>query len=197
MASDDPQGSMTPEPRIRGIAFRSMLASLRRLKGESVFSKVVDSLPEELARTARHDRFIVGSWYPLSDYADFLHTAERVAAAGPELARTLGHASVMQDFRGIYRVLTAVLSPQFLLKRASAFFNRYYDTGTLHIPEAGAGYMLAHYRGCRGFDRTLWMDVIGGSAGLLEACGAEQVVVDIVAGGGNGDEHCSVRGKWR
>ena len=71
------------------------------------------------------------------------------------------------------------------------------DTGTLSVPVARDGYCEAHYRGCVGFDRVLWENVLGGATAVLEAGGAKDVRVKAVRGGGDGDEEMEMIGECR
>ena len=64
------------------------------------------------------------------------------------------------------------------MRRSPGIFGRYYDTGSLAVPEAKSGRCRAVYSGCVGFDRILWEDVIAGSAAVLEVCGAKDVAAD-------------------
>jgi hypothetical protein len=87
-----------------------------------------------------------------------------------------------------------VLSPEFLLKRTPAIWSRYYDTGEVTI-EARSGFAHARFRGASGFDHILWQDVAGGCAGVLEVCGAKDLKMTVVGGGGD-ENHLSLTAKW-
>jgi hypothetical protein len=181
-------------PRAKGLAFRGMLGSLRRVKGDDGFRRLLDLLPAEVARTARADLFVTQTWYPLADY---LHLLRAIAAMGDlGLLRTLSREATLNDFRGIYRILTFVLSPEFMIKRAPSLFNRYFDTGKL-VVEAEARGGVAIYTGCTGFDALLWNDVIYGGTSVLEACGAKESKFNVVTGGKDGEDFCTVQFTWR
>jgi hypothetical protein len=186
---------MEATPRIKGLALRGMLDSLRRLHGEDAVRRVIELLPPNLAKTARADLFVTQNWYPLSDYALMLRAIQVANGGDIGLIRALSRAAVLHDFRGIYRVLTFVMSPEFVMKRGPLLFSRYYDTGKLVI-EASPGLAVARYSGCTGFDSLLWHDVIYGSAAVLEACGAKGQDTRIVSGGRDGDDSCTVHFTW-
>lgn len=184
------------EPQIKGTACRSMLGAARRLCGDDIVERILPRLPADFARTVKHNGFVTAGWYPLSQYRAMVHAILAASGKGPELARALGREGTRDDFRGIYRVLTFMLSPEFLMRRSPGVFNRYYDTGTLEIPVAKNGYCEARYTGCAGFDRALWEDVFGGSVAILEACGGKNVRMTVTAGGGDGDADAYVVGNW-
>jgi hypothetical protein len=184
---------------VKGLAFRSLVTATQRLLGPALVEQMLPLLPEEIARAVRHNRFLTGGWYPLSQYRALHHAIARAAGdkGGPELARALGRACTHDDFRGVYRVLTFVLSPEFLMRRAPALWSRYYDGGTLEVVVAKPGFVETRHRGCSGFDRLLWEDVIGGAVGILEVCGAKELSVDVRRGGGDGDDFLDAACTWR
>ena len=184
-------------PKVKGVGVIGMLGSVRRLLGEDVHARLLSELPGELGDRARKGSLIAAGWYSLSDYSRLHASVQRLTKKGPELARALSREASLQDFRGIYSVLTFVLSPQFLIRRAPSLFDRYFDTGKVEVPEARHGYARARFDGCTGFDRSIWEDTIGGTVGLLEACGAQKLVVTVHDGGGDGDEHLDVSTTWK
>lgn len=181
-------------PRAKGINFRSFVGACRRLLGDAAVGKMTRLLPDELGRQLRTGAFVTGNWYALADFRALHAAAQAVSGRGPELAYAIGRDSASDDFRGIYRVLTFVLSPEFLLKRTPAIWSRYYDTGEVAI-EARPGFAHARFREARGFDHVLWQDVVGGCAGVLEVCGAKDLKMAIVGGGGD-ESHLSLTATW-
>lgn len=184
-------------PQIKGTAIRGVLKSVERLCPPGTIEKMVALLPDELAPAVEHNGFISAGWYPLAHCRALFDAAMRATGRDLELVRELSREATRDDFRGIYRLLTFVLSPEFVMRRAPGIFNRYYDTGSLVVPVARSGYLEAHYRGCVGFDAVLWADLLAGSAAVIEICGAKDLTFKIVRGGGDGDEECYVTSEWR
>jgi hypothetical protein len=164
--------------------------------GNELHHRVVGELSGEVGERARSGSLIAAGWYPLEDYRQIHAVAQRLTGKGVELARELSRDATMQDFRGIYSVLTFVLTPQFLVKRAPGIFGRYFDTGKVEVPEARSGFARAKFSGCAGFDRSVWEDAMGGTLALLEACGAEQLQLTVHSGGGDGDDHLEATTTW-
>jgi hypothetical protein len=181
--------------RVKGIAFRGVLDSLERLHPGAT-GKMLSRLDEDTAEAVRHDRFLTSGWYPVEQYKQVYTAAMQAVGRGPELGRELGRDATLNDFRGIYRLFTLVLSPEFLMKRAPPIFNRYYDTGKLELKTVQRGLAEARYSGCPGFDRLLWEDVIGGTIAILEVAGAREVRVECLEGGGDHDAECALRVRW-
>ena len=183
------------EPQAKGINFRSLIGAARRILGPATVDKMVTLLPPELGKQVARDGFVTAGWYPLADYRLLHGAAQAATGRGLELTRELAREATMDDFRGIYRVLTFVLSPEFLMRRTPAIWSRYYDVGKVTV-EARSGFATARFEQATGFDSVLWQDVIGGSTGVLEACGAKQVKMTITAGGGD-EDNLSLKAEWR
>jgi hypothetical protein len=181
-------------PRAKGINFRSFIGACRRLLGPEAIDEMAALLPAELGKQVQLDNFVTGNWYPLADFRALHVAAQTLSQRGLELACAIGRESAAQDFRGIYRVLTFVLSPEFLIKRTPAIWMRYYDVGEVTM-EASSGSARALFSGATGFDRVLWQDVIGGCTGVLEVCGAKNVKMTIEGGGGD-EDHLALTASW-
>jgi hypothetical protein len=185
------------EPMVKGVGLRSTLASIQRLLGDAVLKQTIAQLPSELAKAIQADTIYTGVWYPLANIRQLYSAVLRVTRRGPELARALGYDATRDDFRGIYRVLVAVVSPEFLIKRTPVFFKRYYTVGAAKVLRAKNGAADAIFSGCVGFDRNLWEGILGGSTAVLEACDAKDVQLLITDGGRDGDENMTVRATWK
>ena len=184
------------EPQVKGIAFKGILAALERLHGKPTLEAVKHELPPGVARLIEYRAIVTGNWYPLSQYALMFEAVKKVLKRGPDVARELSREATLDDFRGIYRILTFVLSPEFLMKRAPGIWSRYYDSGRIEVLDARDGYAIAKWSDCRGFNRTLWEDAFGGAQAILEACGARDVRWTVLAGGDDGDERAEIMAHW-
>jgi hypothetical protein len=183
------------EPHAKGINFRSLIGAAQRLLGPVMLEKMVTLLPPELGKQVRKNTFVTGSWYPLADFRALHGAALQATGRGPELTRELSRECALDDFRGVFRVLTFVLTPEWIMRRTPVIWHRYFDVGQVTV-EAQARYALAHWTGAVGFDRVLWNDVIGGSTGVLEVCGAKKLKVSIASGGGD-EDNLSLAAEWQ
>jgi len=185
------------EPNIKGVGIRGMLSSIERLCPPGTLEAMVRHLPESVGQMVRHKSFISSGWYKLSDYRALLGAVMKVNGRDVDLVAELAREATLDDFRGVYRLFTFALSPAFVMRRSPGLFSRYYDTGTLTVPVARRGYGEAQFRGCLGFDRVLWRDVVGGTSAVLEACGGREVRTRILRGGGDGDVELDLVAEWR
>jgi hypothetical protein len=174
-----------------------MLDSIDRICPPGTIDRMVPLVGESLGKTLKHRSFITSGWYPVRDYRAILGAAMKVTGRDVDLIEQLSRESTLEDFRGIYRLLAFALSPEFLMRRTAPLFGRYYDTGTLTVVVAKKGYAEAQFRGCLGFDRVLWADVISGTCAILEACGARDIKRQVTRGGGDGDADVDIVATWR
>lgn len=184
------------EPQVKGIAFRSTLDGLRSLRGPAAVAATLDRLGGPFAESLRFGGVGLSAWYPLALYRALLTAARGATHSGPELLRAVGREASLADFRGVYRIIAFVLSPQRLIAQAPRAWALYFDAGTLEIVEAREGMARARYTKCAGFDRNVWERAIGGSLGLLEVCGAQHVRLRVVSGGGDGDDSLDLEARW-
>ena len=184
------------EPQVKGTALRGLVAAIDRLLPPGTRKQVVRLLPDQVAPAVEHDSFLAAGWYPLAHMRALFGAVMQATGRDLDVVRELSADATRDDFRGIYRLLTFVLSPEFIMRRAPGIYSRYYDTGSLEVV-ARARYCEAHYRGCVGFDRVLWADLHAGASAVLEECGARDLTYRVVRGGGDGDEECDIVGEWR
>jgi hypothetical protein len=183
-------------PQVKGVAIRGILMAIDR-QCPGARAQMMARLPDQIAPAVEHESFLAAGWYPLAQLRAIYGAVMEVTGRDVSLVRELSREATLNDFRGIYRLLTCVLSPEFLMRRSPGLFHRYYSDGSLAVPLARSGYCRAIYTGCNGFDYVLWEDVIAGSSAILEVCGAKDIVVTRVRGGGDGDTELEVTAEWR
>ena len=119
--------------QVKGNSFRGFIAALRRLHGEATAQKVIALLPVELGRRIQRDNIVTGHWYPLEELRLVQQAMMRVVGRGSEIIRAIARESTLEDFRGLYQVLTFMLTPQFIIKRTPGIWRRYYDGGIVSV----------------------------------------------------------------
>lgn len=183
------------EIEIKGVAIRTFFEVMREKTGPGVEAELRMELPAR-EREALHDPVLAASWYPIGVYRELHRAAQRAAKGGSELSRQIGRDGVARDFQGVYRLLAGALQPHWLISWAPRMYGRYFRGGRLDVPEARKGFARGEWRGCVGFDKNLWLDMIGSSEASLEACGATHVRTRVVDGGGDGDTDAVVEFRW-
>jgi hypothetical protein len=188
---------MPPEPRVKGVTFRSVDACFRELRGEAAWTRAHELMLPEVREAYRAGAILSGSWYPISWYRDILRAYCASVGEGPDLIRMLGYKTAQTDLSRFHNwILTKLVSPQTLFGFSARVFNSYFDTGQLSILESQHGYVRAGCRGCIGWDRNVWNDLIGSSTALLEMAGAKEVRVRVLSGGRDDDTETELAAFW-
>jgi hypothetical protein len=184
------------EIEIKGVAIRTFFQVVHDRKGDAeIEAELRRALPERES-DALHSPVLASSWYPISIYRELHRAAQTLLKSGSELSRQIGHDGVARDFRGVYRVLAGVLQPHWLISWAPRMYNRYFRGGRLVVSEARAGFASGQWSGCIGFDKNIWLDMIGSCEASLEACGAQHVRHRLVEGGGDDDKDAVIEFRW-
>lgn len=184
------------EPQTRGVPILSFLGALRTIAGYDAVNRMMGLLPPELRDAIGHRKLETKEWYPLSWYRVMHSAAQEATGRGRELARLIGRETTRADFSGVNRVFVVVMSPQALIAKAPRVFEQYYTRGTIKTPVCRAGLALLEWRGCVGFDRNMWDDMLGSVEALLELSGGREVRVEVLAGGGDEDEDTDMELSW-
>lgn len=185
------------EPRVKGVAFRTIEQCFLELWGAEAHQQATRLLAVAVADAYRYGTLLSASWYPISWYREVFRAFRAATGAGPELPRRIGALAVRHDMKGAHKRLVAWLaSPQMLLGLSQRVFNTYYDTGRVEILESRAGYVRMAARGCTGWDLNMWSELAGSSQSLLEAAGAQRVRVRPLSGGQDGDANHELEAHW-
>jgi hypothetical protein len=177
------------EQSVKAIALRRLLENAERELGESAVERIIERLPEELREKVRYGAVLGGGWIPIA-WLRLMHKAVREEAnAGPELPRRFGRSAAKANFTTVHRAFLRVLSPEFVLSRASRIFGQYVQKGEMRIVESRPGMARAVFSGCAGYDHNIWEATIGQCEGVLELCGAKNIRMRIHSGGRDGDDH--------
>jgi hypothetical protein len=185
------------EPKVKGTTFRTMDSCFKDLRGEEAWAKAHALMSDEVREAYRTGAILSGGWYPISWYREMFRAFLAATNEGPELSRTLGYRSARIDFKRFHNwILAKLVSPQTLFGFTSKMFNSYFDTGSFEVVQSQRGYVRAEARGCVGWDRNVWNDLIGSCSALLELAGAREVRVRVMSGGRDGDTDADLAAFW-
>lgn len=184
------------ETTLKGVNYRSFMKAFEVLRGKAAVEALYAELPSEIADSVRYGRLVASGWYPVAWYRQMHAAAQRATKSGPELARAIGRQSRIDDFRGVYRLLAFVASPEAIVAKAAMLYRLYDSMGCVDIQEARKGMLRVRYHDCVGYDANVWESALGGTVGVLESCGAVALRVHIVEGGRDGDDAMIFEGRW-
>ncbi len=186
-----------PEPKVTGIAFRTIDTCFTELCGPEARERAHAAFPQELADAYRYSTLLAASWYPVAWYCGAFAAYRRVTGSGADLPRRIGKLAARHDMSGVHKRLVArILSPQALLGISQMVFNTYYDTGTFEVLRSTKGFVQVRISGCLGWDQSMWQEVAGSCESLLEIAGAKAPAVTFLSGGGDRDTTSMLEGTW-
>jgi hypothetical protein len=184
------------EIRVKGQNFHSVLWALGELRGQTFRDAVLTNLAGEAGDALRYGTLLSSNFYPATWYRDLFGAALSLAPETPNFAREIGKVSAARDVKGVYRIVFRALSTEILVKQSARLFRLFYEGGQVDVQDVRSGFARVRYSECRGFNRNLWLDLLGGSEGVLIAAGANELRVRVEAGGGDGHDHMQATVTW-
>ena len=115
--------------QVKGVAIRGLLRSTKD-RGWSL-PDVLAGLPEAVRPTFRSS-IVASMWYPYPALTGLVETLERLHGRGGfSLTRSFGVSAAQRDLGTTFKIITAIASLEFFLKRAQVFWAQYCDGGQL------------------------------------------------------------------
>ncbi len=186
-----PQLSSVKGPSVKGVAFRTVVTVLATARSQAVVDASLARMPAEAGDALRYGTIITAGWYPVEWYRALWSAICSATGEGEELVRMLGRASIDHDVNTLYRALFRLLSMHTVVAMGLKHFSRIYDTGTAAVTEEPDGSLRVRWSGCTGFDRNMWVEVLGSCERLGELAGAKRPR-GIIQEGGEGDSCVAV-----
>jgi hypothetical protein len=197
LSTEPAMASTAREPRIKGVAFRTLDLCFERLRGETARTGARGLMPHELAEAFRYRTLLAANWYPVSWYRETFRAFRAMTREGPELARELGRLTARHDMSSVYKQITArLISPQALLALSQRLFHTYYDTGECDVVESRPGYAHVRCANCVGWDHNVWMEFAGSCESLVDIAGGNNPRLRVMSGGRDSDSHIEFQVHW-
>lgn len=181
-------------PRVKGLAFRSVLAALEALEGSAVVERARELLPASTATEL--SALTANAWYPLESYADLWAAIQAATGHRRDLPRTIGFRAVELDLKLIHRLAFAALSVATVVSISLRLFNTYYDTGRAHCEVISPRRVRVTFSGCQGFTETMWTEVRGAVECFAAKASRSLANSVIVRGGADGDSDFVLEVYW-
>lgn len=181
-------------PRVKGLAFRSVLQAHGSLRGTDALEKVYTQLQPELAQTLRSP--LAATWYPLSSYAALWDAIQLTGGQNADYPRIIGRKCAEQDLQTVHKMLFATLSTSMALSVTARMFNSYYDTGKCSSKRVDPRTFRFTFQGCLEFTEPMWTELRGSVEMFLELSTKKNAYSRLVSGGHVGDVACVVDVRW-
>ncbi len=187
---------MTDEPRVKGVAFRSVYASLGKLRGDAAQREVLDRCSTELREGFSYGAIVAGGWYPIERYKELLRVIRGTSGGGKEIIHEIGMQCTRDDMSGVYSMLAKLISAHSLFSIGQRIFSNYYSVGRVEVVEARRGYCHARWTDCYQFDENMWTEILGSTVQLLQIGGAKSVRARVLKGGQDSDDSMEATAHW-
>jgi hypothetical protein len=185
------------EPRVKGVAFRTVDACYFELRGAKLHHKARELMPAELRQAFDSSLILPASWYPISWYRELFRALRAAGNDGLDLPRQIGYQAVKRDMSSTYKMIfVRIISPQTLLSFSGKLFSTYYDTGQFEVLESRKGYVHVRVSGCIGWDINMWTEIYGSCMSMLEIAGAKEVRLRTRSGGHDNDTEMELEAHW-
>lgn len=187
---------MADDPKIKGVAFRSVFSSLGKLRGKLAQQSALAAFGEDLKNGLGYGAIVSGGWYPIAWYKELFQVIRKSTGEGKDLVHAIGRQCTRDDMAGIYSMLAKLVSPQSLFALSQRLFSSYYSVGQVEMVESRRGYSHARWSKCYQFDENMWTEILGSCVQLLEIGGAENVRARILSGGLDGSDVMEAAAHW-
>lgn len=187
---------MADDPKVKGVAFRSVFASLGKLRGAGAQQAALQQFGQDLQSGFAYGGIVPGGWYPIAWYKELLRIVRSSSGEGRPFVYEVGRQCTRDDMSGIYSMLAKLITPQSLLSLSQRVFSSYYSVGKVQLAESRTGFCQASWRECRDFDENMWTEITGSCAQLLEIGGARNVRTHVVSGGQDGSDAMVLTAHW-
>jgi predicted hydrocarbon binding protein len=180
---------------VKGIALRGLLRSVKD-HGWSI-PEVIAALPAA-QKEAFAQPIISSGWYPYSAFVALIRAIEARHGSGGEfaLSRRLGRESAGRDLGATFRIISAMASVEFLLRRGQVFWAQYCDRGRMILEAPSKLSFVARMEDFPQIDLAHCHLIEGWLEGLGDALGAVDMTCKHTLCATRGDSHCEYLGRW-
>jgi hypothetical protein len=121
--------------RAKGSVFIHFQEYVRKFHDEATLEAVVEKLPPQ-DQAVFQGLVIHGGWYPVGAWNRAVRTLLREYYPDPDAGmKKLAQFVANEDLNSVYKMVLRLGSPEFLMRRTSSLWNRYFDAGALTAME--------------------------------------------------------------
>lgn len=181
-------------PRVKGLAFRSVLQAHSSLRGPAELERTWSTLGPAIAASIRTP--LASAWYPLNHYAALWEAIQQGTNQNADYPRLVGRRCAEQDLKTVHKLVFAALHTTLILSATSRLFSSYYDTGTCVSQRIDPRCLHFVFEGCAGFTLPMWAEVRGSIELYVELSTSNPVCSAFTHGGRTGDASSVIQVTW-
>ncbi len=183
-------------PKVKGVAFRSVMESVEELGGAAARERTLEHLPTELRKLYEYRSLLPGNWYPIEDYAALWLAVHKGMGSHADTPHKVGRCCVRRDVGGVHKFIIGFLSRETVVALSARLFRLYYDTGVARTELVGQRVARVTFEGCKGFTALMWAEVVGSTEMFTEVGSKLSARAFLESGGGDGDERAVIAVSW-
>jgi hypothetical protein len=166
--------------------------------GVDAIERVQASLSEEVRSQLYSEHLLPVDWIEVELAVQHVQAYDNVLGTGDgELASSLVRAVAERHFKGLYRVVFLVASPQAVLEKSSRLWTRYYDRGESLVTVHEPGHATSRIVGCPDLPLGHEILILPYQEEVLRQCGAKQPSAVHTRCVATGAEHCETEIRWK
>ena len=183
-------------PKVKGVAFRSVMDAVDELAGPLARDRTLQYLPAELRKQYEYRSILAGNWYPIEAYAALLRAVHKAMGNHADSARQIGRCCVRRDVGGVHKFILGYLRRETVVALSARLFRLYYDTGVARTDLVGQSMARVTFEGCEGFSALMWAEVVGSTEMLTEVGSKVSARAFLERGGGEGEPSAVIAVSW-
>jgi hypothetical protein len=182
--------------RAKGTALLGIVRAIQQRHGEGARRETVAHTQTALRQALEYGQIVPIGWYPAAWYADLLAAARTSLGGDERIPWQLSYAASRDDFSGAFSIIVRLLTVEALFRHSARLMMLYWKGGTVEAESASKKGRL-RFRGWKGFDQNIWMDLQGGVASIIDLRGARNLELRVASGGRDGCDDMDLLAKWR
>lgn len=171
------------ETRLKGVNFHGTLGALERRFGKDAVARVKARVKGEGGESLRNGGVVSGGWYPASYYDALLVAIEEEYPSVRGILGDLCRDAVTQDFQTLFRVVSLVATPEWVMSGATRIMTRYLENTRVEVKESREGHVHFRFEEFHGYTPRMWEDFIAGLEAVIDLMRVRRLPTKIVAGG--------------
>lgn len=181
---------------IKGVNLSSTLNYNKEMFGEELQNKLIAQLSSEDQQVLTK-AILDAEWYPLDVFVRYLNVMTKDILKGSGESLQKGTEAVIEmQFKGIYKALLMLGSPEAFVERINTITGRYYQGINIKTEMLDKKKVKATYEGFEKSHRLYEYTILGWWKKAMEMLGAKNVKVELLTSLADGKGHFELTASW-
>ena len=183
--------------KVKGAAIKACVQFVIETYGRKRLAEVFAVCSAE-TREDFEAQVLVSAWYPVEHFEDFVVAADRLLGKGDlQLAAEMGRFSASYGVNVVYKLVMRIGTPEFAMRKGSAFWGRYYNSGRMEMVSLGKGHGAYRLYDFGYMSDVFCIRISGWMERFTELTGVDSVRVEHTLCTRRGDPYCEWQGHWK